>query len=210
MSILQQCLVVMLVVCSANAVLELDDASFYSYAAKKQILLVDFYAPWCSDCTKLAPDYEAAAASLGPRSTDLAKVDCFGTGKGLCEMYGVKSWPQLKSFHFGSYNGDYSGPQTAAEIANYINTVENSASPQVASEQPAGNPYASNVHQSPLAAAAVAPKHIVATNVSCAKCKIEKPGGKIGKNCNSALKKACVEKKKPLSKAQVKYGADDK
>jgi len=198
----------MLYLHSTNAVTELDDNSFFNFAAKKQVLLVNFYAPWCGDCTALAPHFEGAASSLGPRSTDLAKVDCFGAGKGLCEMYSVKSWPQLKSFHNGNYNGDYTGPQTASDIANYINTVENSA-PQVAPEQPSGNPYA-GLGKQPLT-----------TSISCAKCKIEKPQGKIHKDCSSALKKACIaqntaatksttNKKPKLTKAQQKYGADDK
>ena len=41
------------------------------------------------------------------------KVDCFGDGKGICQMYSVKSWPQLKNFHHGTYTGDYTGDQTS-------------------------------------------------------------------------------------------------
>eukprot|EP00111_Clytia_hemisphaerica_P003213 TCONS_00009153-protein len=195
-----------------GAVNELTDNDFYSYAAKKQVLLVNFYAPWCSDCANLNPHFEGAATTLGPRGADLAKVDCFGAGKGMCEMYSVKSWPQLKSFHFGTYNGDYTGPQTTDGIANYINTVENSAAPQVAPEQPAGNPYAGHLPGAAQPAAGFN-KQPVATSLSCAKCKIEKPKGKINKGCTSALKKQCItssKDKKSLSKAQMQYGEDDK
>lgn len=204
----------MLYLHSTHAVMELDDNTFFNFAAKKQVLLVNFYAPWCGDCTALAPHFEGAATTLGPRSTDLAKVDCFGAGKGICEMYSVKSWPQLKSFHMGTFNGDYTGPQTAADIANYINTVENSASPGVvAPEQPSGNPYAGAVKQQSVG------------SIACSRCNIEKPTkGKINKNCSSSLKKACIarnaaasaptatkiQKKQTLTKAQRKYGADDK
>merc|ERR1711931_5174 len=120
-----------------GAVIELDDNSFYDYAKDRDVLLVDFYAPWCSDCKNLEPDFQAAAVSLGARSIDLAKVDCFGAGKGLCTKYGIKQWPTLKNFNKGSYTGDYNGGLSAGEIAGYVNTVENSASPQVVS-----NPYA--------------------------------------------------------------------
>lgn len=195
-----------LMIQTVSAVQELTDNDFYNYAAKKEVLLVDFYAPWCSDCTRLAPQYEAAATALGPRSTDLVKVDCFGAGKGLCEMYGVRSWPQLKSFHHGTYNGDYNGPQTATDIANYINTVENSAAPQAAPEQPVGNPYANAQPATQYAAS-----QPVATTVACGKCKIEKPKGKIAKGCTAALKKACITgANKKLTRAQQKYGSDDK
>ena len=65
-------------------------------------------------------------------------------------------------------------------IANYINTVENSAAPQLAPEQPAGNPYAGHMPGVARPAAGLT-KQPVATSISCAKCKIEKPKGKISK-----------------------------
>jgi len=88
---------------ASGAVTELTDANFFDYAKDKDVLLVDFFAPWCSDCKALDPDFENAAATLGTRSVDLAKVDCFGAGKGLCSTYGVKKWPTLKNFNRGQY-----------------------------------------------------------------------------------------------------------
>lgn len=122
----------------AFAVIELTDQSFYDYAKNKEVLLVDFYAPWCGDCKALEPDFEAAATSLGTRSLDLAKVDCFGAGKNLCETYGIKQWPTLKNFNRGTYTGDYNGGLSANEISGYITNVENSV-------QPGTNPYAAMV-----------------------------------------------------------------
>ena len=48
-------------------------------------------------------------------STLNIQVDCFGAGKGLCEMYRVKSWPQLKLFRKGNYIGDYTGAQSGGK-----------------------------------------------------------------------------------------------
>ena len=36
----------MLYLHSTHAVMELDDNTFFNFAAKKQVLLVNFYAPW--------------------------------------------------------------------------------------------------------------------------------------------------------------------
>jgi thiol-disulfide isomerase/thioredoxin len=152
---------VVLLLCACgvrSAVIELDDNSFYGYAKDRDVLLVDFYAPWCGDCKNLEPDFQAAGASLGARSIDLAKVDCFGAGKGLCNSFGIKEWPTLKNFNRGKYTGDYTGGLTAGEIAGYVNTVENAANPQAVS-----NPYAAPFQ--PMA---------LATQQCVSRCKISK------------------------------------
>jgi len=196
-----------------GAVIELDDNSFYDYAKDRDVLLVDFYAPWCGDCKNLEPDFQAAARSLGARSVDLAKVDCFGAGKGLCTKYGIKEWPTLKNFNKGTYTGDYTGGLTAGEIAGYVNTVENSASPQVVSN-PYAAPYTPMVMQTqqcvtrckiskitnkaPCYAKCKAPKPAtrkmlpqpVINEKSCAKCRQPQIAGKFSSYC-SAIEDGC-------------------
>ncbi len=51
-------------------------------------------APWCGHCKALAPEYDAAAASLGARGV-LAKVDCTVNEK-ACEEHGADSYPTIK------------------------------------------------------------------------------------------------------------------
>ncbi|XP_057304091.1 protein disulfide-isomerase A5-like [Hydractinia symbiolongicarpus] len=202
-----------MVACSNAYVSELTDNTFLGYAKDKEVLLVNFYAPWCSDCQKLEPEFERAATNLGTRSLDLAKVDCFGSGKGLCEMYGVRSWPQLKNFNRGTYTGDYTGEQTAEALAGYITTVENSV-PQSPS---GGNPYAmafpgaQSSYNRHKPSSPVGPAPPVVGAISCAKCNIEKPNGKgkISKHCSENVKKACVEFKQ-REQAKKQYDDDDK
>lgn len=206
-----------------GAVIELDDNSFYNYAKDRDVLLVDFYAPWCGDCKNLEPDFQAAARSLGSRSIDLAKVDCFGAGKGLCDSFKIKRWPTLKNFNRGKYTGDYTGGLSAAELSGYVNTVENSAG-----GSPVSNPYASPyqpmviqtqqcvsrckiskiTNKAPCFAKCKTPKvagrkmlpQPVINEKSCSKCRQPQIAGKFSRqhHCSRRMRAACRRRRHKL------------
>ena len=45
-------------------VLELDDKNFDTIVPQHDVLLVEFYAPWCGHCKELAPTFEQLAGRL--------------------------------------------------------------------------------------------------------------------------------------------------
>lgn len=103
-----------------EGVLVLTDANFDEELAKYDFLLVEFYAPWCGHCKKLAPEYAAAAQELATRDPplSLAKVDAT-ENKELGERFGIKGFPTLKFFKNG-VPSDYEGGRTKDTIVNYV------------------------------------------------------------------------------------------
>lgn len=111
----------------ASDVLEFTDSDFAEKVADKDIILVEFFAPWCGHCKKLAPEYEKAATAL--KSNDppvpLAKVDCTANTE-VCGKYGVSGYPTLKIFKGGEMVEDYNGPRESDGI---VKTMASKAGP---------------------------------------------------------------------------------
>ncbi|MEE6503372.1 hypothetical protein FKM82_004807 [Ascaphus truei] len=108
----------------ASDVLDLTDDTFDSIVPQHGILLIEFFAPWCGHCKKLAPEYESAATRL-KGTVSLAKVDCTANSN-VCNKYGVSGYPTLKVFRDGEESGAYDGPRTADGI---VSTMKKQAGP---------------------------------------------------------------------------------
>lgn len=106
----------------SDDVLDLTDSNFKDGVAGKDIMLVEFFAPWCGHCKRLAPEYETAATALlkNDPPVSLAKVDCVGEGKDTCSKYGVSGYPTLKIFRGGEMSSDYDGPRDSDGIVKYM------------------------------------------------------------------------------------------
>ncbi|KAK1934400.1 Protein disulfide-isomerase [Phytophthora citrophthora] len=103
-------------------VLVLTESNFAEAVSGHDTLLVEFYAPWCGHCKKLAPEYSVAAKNLKELDPPirLAKVDATAESK-LAEQFGIRGFPTLKFFK-GDVEAvkDYDGGRTSAEIEKWV------------------------------------------------------------------------------------------
>ncbi|KAK4848103.1 hypothetical protein QYF36_009378 [Acer negundo] len=107
----------------ADDVVVLTEDSFEKEVGQDKGSLVEFYAPWCGHCKKLAPEYEKLGASFKKaKSVLIGKVDC-DEHKSICSKYGVQGYPTLQWFPKGSLEPKkYEGPRTAESLAEFVNS----------------------------------------------------------------------------------------
>lgn len=96
-----------------GSVLELDESNFEAAVRAADFLFVDFYAPWCGHCKRLAPQLDEAAPVLAGLSTPIvvAKVNADKYRK-LGSKYGVDGFPTLMLFDHG-VPSEYTGSRNA-------------------------------------------------------------------------------------------------
>ncbi|MQL84834.1 hypothetical protein Taro_017349 [Colocasia esculenta] len=101
----------------------LSEDNFEKEVGQDRGALVEFYAPWCGHCKKLAPEYEKLGSSFKKqKSVLIGKVDC-DEHKSLCTKYGVSGYPTLQWFPKGSLEPKkYEGARTAEALVEFVNT----------------------------------------------------------------------------------------
>lgn len=80
-----------------GASIELTSSNFDELVLKSNDLwLVEFFAPWCGHCKKLAPEWKKASNALKGK-VKLGQVDC-DAEKGLMSRFGVQGFPTILVF----------------------------------------------------------------------------------------------------------------
>jgi len=105
----------------SSDVVELSESNFDATLGNADLALVEFFAPWCGHCKKLAPEYEKAAAELKKSDPGvvIASVDAT-VETSLGSKFGISGYPTLKIFRKGVESGPYEGPRTASGIVKYM------------------------------------------------------------------------------------------
>ncbi|CAO2656177.1 Nn.00g049800.m01.CDS01 [Neocucurbitaria sp. VM-36] len=106
-------------VAAASDVKQLNKDTFKSFIEENDLVLAEFFAPWCGHCKALAPEYETAATTLKEKDIALVKVDCTEETE-LCQEYGVEGYPTLKVFRGPENVSPYGGQRKADSLISYM------------------------------------------------------------------------------------------
>uniref|UniRef100_A0A0C9QN65 protein disulfide-isomerase n=1 Tax=Wollemia nobilis TaxID=56998 RepID=A0A0C9QN65_9CONI len=115
---------------SSSASVELTSSNFDDLVLKSRDLwLVEFYAPWCGHCKKLAPEWKKASNNLKGKVT-LGHVNC-DSEKSLMSRFSVQGFPTILVFGADKESPvPYEGARTASAIESFaLEQLETNVSP---------------------------------------------------------------------------------
>ncbi|KAL5677599.1 hypothetical protein ACJX0J_013730, partial [Zea mays] len=118
-----------------SASVELNSRNFDELVVKsKDIWIVEFFAPWCGHCKKLAPEWKKAAKNLKGQ-VKLGHVDC-DAEKSLMSKYKVEGFPTILVFGADKESPfPYQGARVASAIESFaLEQLEANSGPVEVSE----------------------------------------------------------------------------
>ena len=83
-----------------------------------QPVLVDFWAPWCTYCRRIAPAFDKIAEQQENKLV-FAKVNVDEAPE-IAEKYGIDTIPTLLLFKNGEVAGTFVAPDSKAKIETFI------------------------------------------------------------------------------------------
>ncbi|PPR99171.1 hypothetical protein GOBAR_AA21491 [Gossypium barbadense] len=108
----------------AADVIVLTEENFHKEVGQDKGALVEFYAPWCGHCKKLAPEYEKLGESFKKAKSVLIGKTVMSIRVFAASMVfkAVQGYPTIQWFPKGSLEPKkYEGPRTAEALTEFVN-----------------------------------------------------------------------------------------
>lgn len=106
-----------------GAVQEINDANFQAEVVNSdQVVLVDFWAPWCGPCRQIAPVVEQLAGE-NAGSAKVVKVNVDDAMQ-CAQNYGVSSIPTLMVFKDGEVVDRFVGVQPKTRLQQALDAAK--------------------------------------------------------------------------------------
>ncbi|KAK1294450.1 Protein disulfide isomerase-like 2-3 [Acorus calamus] len=118
-----------------SASIELNSGNFDELVLKsKELWIVEFFAPWCGHCKKLAPEWKKAANRLKEK-VKLGHVNC-DAEKSLMGRFNVQGFPTILVFGADKDNlFPYEGARSASAIESFaLEQLETNVAPPKVTE----------------------------------------------------------------------------
>ncbi len=100
------------------AALNISYEEFQNMMAQGQLLLVDYWAPWCSYCRRIGPAYDKVAEQYAEQMV-VAKVNIDDAGE-LARAEHIEVIPTLVLYRDGKAIGSIVAPESKAMIDAFI------------------------------------------------------------------------------------------
>jgi len=104
-----------------SQILNAENSSLDGLVLEDNIVLVDFWAPWCGPCRMVAPVLDEVAAESKDKFT-IVKVNV-DENQDLAVKHGIRSIPAFLYFKNGEVVDQDSGPQSKDHFLAKLNTL---------------------------------------------------------------------------------------